>query len=466
MEFQIDQYGTLLKYQGKASVREVRIPANVKRIGSRAFQNCTQLKAVYVPDAVEAIESLAFAGCTSLVQVRLPLKITEIGIRAFDDTPWMQTLWKGDYAFIRKGLMYAYRGTAKELIIPGEIWGVTGNAFARCRSLERVVIPEHFHFLRSAMFAGCTNLREAVLPDTLDCIEAGAFQDCSSLHTMRIPKAMLRITQGAFSGCTGLRDLPIPDTVISIDRAAFWNCIHLRRVVIPESVTQIGADAFGKCYALYRLEIPASVQKIGENAFRECSSLHELILPDNGMEIAPNAFPLTAGVHIRTGDTCVQVYHGNITQDAYLMRWLVRFLCEADGYERENMFRQLYKETENDLKKAAANPNRKNCLKREETRSSMNALYPIAVYMVLAYGGTYYCDFLRSYLEDAGKAFAEWNDAALMANFLKTGLVNRELLERLISYAVEQEATICCSELLRYKNEVIGFEKPEDMFAL
>lgn len=53
-----------------------------------------------------------------------------------------------------------------------------------------------------------------------------------------------------------------------------------------------------------------------------------------------------------------------------------------------------------------------------------------------------------------------------MTNFLKLGLVDRDLLDILIEHAVEKQATNCYSELLRYKNEVIGFENPKEMFAL
>lgn len=47
------------------------MPRFLEKIGSCAFEGCTSLKEVSIPDFVEKIGSCAFKGCTSLKEVRI-----------------------------------------------------------------------------------------------------------------------------------------------------------------------------------------------------------------------------------------------------------------------------------------------------------------------------------------------------------------------------------------------------------
>jgi len=42
---------------------DVKITWGVKKIGLRAFENCTKLSSISIPETVEIIDDYAFAGC-------------------------------------------------------------------------------------------------------------------------------------------------------------------------------------------------------------------------------------------------------------------------------------------------------------------------------------------------------------------------------------------------------------------
>ncbi len=54
-------------------------------ISTGAFQNCTNLKSVQLPDVLREIGDEAFKNCTGLTDIRFPYMLDSIGSRAFAD---------------------------------------------------------------------------------------------------------------------------------------------------------------------------------------------------------------------------------------------------------------------------------------------------------------------------------------------------------------------------------------------
>ena len=79
-------YGTTA-YSGvvtiPAQVTSEGVTYSVVAIGAKAFQGCTGLTGVTVPESVTSIGDYALSGCTSLPQIEIPSKVTYVGICAF-----------------------------------------------------------------------------------------------------------------------------------------------------------------------------------------------------------------------------------------------------------------------------------------------------------------------------------------------------------------------------------------------
>ena len=81
---------TITGYTGPGG--NVTIPASidgkvVSYIGRNAFQGCTSLTSVTIPNTVSMIEENAFQGCTSLTSVTIPNSVARIGTIAFCSCP-------------------------------------------------------------------------------------------------------------------------------------------------------------------------------------------------------------------------------------------------------------------------------------------------------------------------------------------------------------------------------------------
>ena len=66
-----------------SSLTSITIPDSVTIIGSDAFRGCSSLTSITIPDSVTIIGSYAFYGCSSLTSITIPDSVTIIGSYAF-----------------------------------------------------------------------------------------------------------------------------------------------------------------------------------------------------------------------------------------------------------------------------------------------------------------------------------------------------------------------------------------------
>ena len=90
---------TITKYNGTEEI--VEIPAEidgvpVTRIGTRAFQNCTTIKQLTIPDGVTAINTGAFSGCENLEELYYNCSLTSIGTTPFKNCTSLKTIYFGE----------------------------------------------------------------------------------------------------------------------------------------------------------------------------------------------------------------------------------------------------------------------------------------------------------------------------------------------------------------------------------
>ena len=188
----------------------IKFDGKVTTIREWAFDDCSSLTSITIPDSVTTIGHYAFNGCSSLTSVNIPDSVTTIGNAAFSDCSSLQE-YNGKFA----------SEDGRCLIIDGIL-----NSFAP---------------------AGLT---EYTIPDSVTEIGTGAFYDCTSLTSVTIPDSVTTIGGSAFQNCNSLTSITIPNSVTTIEEWAFYGCSSLTSVTIPDSVTTIGHYAFCDCYSL------------------------------------------------------------------------------------------------------------------------------------------------------------------------------------------------------------------------
>ena len=70
-------------FQHCSSLTSVTIPNSVTYTGESIFYNCSSLTSVTIPNSVTSIKRAAFDGCSSLTSITIPNSVTSIGDSAF-----------------------------------------------------------------------------------------------------------------------------------------------------------------------------------------------------------------------------------------------------------------------------------------------------------------------------------------------------------------------------------------------
>ncbi|MCR5424737.1 MAG: leucine-rich repeat protein [Bacteroidales bacterium] len=301
----------------------------VTSIDVNAFEYCTGLTSVTIPNSVTSIGNNAFKGCTGLTSVTIPSSVTSIGDYAFRECSGLTSITiPNSVRSIGNAAFYLCTGLTS-VTIPNSVRSFGGNAFNRCTGLTSItvasdnwyydsrnncnaiidratntlisgcmntIIPNSVTSIGSGAFEYCTGLTSITIPNSVISIDAAAFQNCSGLTTVTIPNSVTSIGTYAFGHCTGLTSVTIPNSVTSIGNNAFFNCSSLTSVTIPNSVTTISNCAFALCSGLTTVTIPNSVITIGDNAFQTCSGLTTVTIPNSVTSIGTYAFGYCTGL--------------------------------------------------------------------------------------------------------------------------------------------------------------------------
>ncbi len=298
------------------SLSAITLPEHLTSIGNNAFEYCRSLESVSIPASVTTIGERAFRGCSVLKSVNIPVSVTSIGREAFWECTGLETC----------------------TILSTKLTSISGSCFNSCSSLTAIEIPEGVTSIGISAFLGCTSLKCVILPESLQSIDLSAFKNCSSLEAVYckvVDPTNLTIDNEAFNNNTAFYLSPDAD-IEAWTSAQFTNITYntfspitvesgetnvtldfsctltvtkrtgngvmgdgfpstfkeylIIKVVIEPGVTTIGSMAFYGCTGLTSVTIPASVTTIGESAFKGCTGLTSVTISGSVETIEESAF--------------------------------------------------------------------------------------------------------------------------------------------------------------------------------
>lgn len=146
-------------------MESVRLPENLKVIGSRTFSCLTSLKTIIFPKNLERIESYAFYSCMSLESLTLPETVYYIGKCAFQDAgiellnlpPSLRVIEQKAFEKIN----------AKNIVLPEGLLFLGESAFAKTQ-VQSVTFPASLKYVRRNVFGEDNFLHEVIFPEQFE----------------------------------------------------------------------------------------------------------------------------------------------------------------------------------------------------------------------------------------------------------------------------------------------------------
>lgn len=304
-------------FENCTNIKSVIIPDTLSKIGYDAFKGCTGLVNVILPEGLMLIGDFAFKGCKNLVNISIPNSIENIGYGSFDDCQSLQyTSYENGY--------YLGNNTIKELVlvkvdkdvinskgvfnISDKTRIISYNAFALCSGISSISIPNSVISIGQDAFALCSSLKEVVIPNSVKYIGyseygSGVFRECTSLTDIVIPGSVKFLSVKFVFNCHNLKNIYYNGTMKDFIECDFLNSDHhflaytenfyvlnengtieykgikydtFTELIIPEGVKTIEMNQFYRFASIKKVVIPVSIENIGHGAFAECNNIENV----------------------------------------------------------------------------------------------------------------------------------------------------------------------------------------------
>ncbi len=209
----------------------VTLPASVYKINAYAFEWCTEIEGVVIPEGCLFIGNSAFSVCENLSDINIP-----------------ETMEYIDH-----------------------------YAFSYCNSIESMNICDNVTYLGRYVFTCCMNLKDITIGNGLIELKEGLFESCEKLANVSLGENLEEINESAFANTKYVSDVSNYEygLLISSDKYLIKVAQDVSSCYIPSGITLVADGAFEKLSESYLLEdvhVPASLKKFNWGAFRDVPS--------------------------------------------------------------------------------------------------------------------------------------------------------------------------------------------------
>ena len=177
---------------------------------------------------------------------------------------WELTFMTSEDRFdIEEGILKAYTGADKEVLIPEGVTEIGDGAFKGLAWLLKVAMPSTVTRIGAHAFKGCRRLKTIELSENLTEIGDYAFHRCHDLEELIFPKSMTKVGSHAFLYCDSLKKAVLEGPT-QLKTALFSHNLSLREVALNKDVddSNFSDEVFEGCVLLHKITLSGKTYDI------------------------------------------------------------------------------------------------------------------------------------------------------------------------------------------------------------
>jgi len=303
---------------------------SVTSIADGAFEYCSGLTSVTIPNSVTSIGNSAFSGCDKLTSITIPNSVTSIGGYAFYNTK-LKSVTIGTGVLSIGSEAFSYSESSPSASRPVKVIWLTNTpptGYTNAAGTVNYVANDLYTSLSnktvypflSSMFEVNGIKYVPVSPskrtcDAIDCAYNSSAENITISSTVNNKGISLSLKQVlpyvcygnpfiknvtvesdytgnvpyiAFYRCSGIQSVNASNNG-NIGAYAFYGCSGIQSVNASNN-GYIGENAFYECTALQTVTLGDKISSVGNDAFCACSSLQSIVIPDAVKSIGTYVF--------------------------------------------------------------------------------------------------------------------------------------------------------------------------------
>ena len=272
---------------------------------------------------------------------------------------------------------------------------------------------------------------EVIVPEGVTHIGKNAFLNCRFLEKVTLPESLLAIKEEAFFGCNNLKEVIMPSHLEKIGIETFACCSSLQKITLPEGLKTLEEGVFSYCKNLEQVTLPERLESISKFVFYGCEKLKELSFPYHLGYVNFNAFDYKTNIKFSYRDIyfyscCRNDRRAFVSVNPGYCIQLIRdkeFRVPIPFSQKLEIILQL-------LPKISKDPNLLRYLETDFTREVKDLIFI--------------------------------NEFDTLKKIINLKLIQKNSVDELIRYAIDQKQFEMQVLLTNYKREHFGFESIEE----
>lgn len=262
----------------------VNIGKSVETLGRGPFRMCTELSEIFVHEENEnfaIVDGVLYNNQLSAVircphkltgNIVIPRSVTKINAYAFEWCTEIESVDIPEGCVFIGNSAFSVCENLSDVILPENMEYIDDYAFSYCNSIESITVPDNVYYLGKYAFTCCMELKEVILGNKITVLKEGLFESAEKLNTVSLGDDIEEISDSAFRFTKYISNVSKYKNglLIASDKYLIKVAQDVTNCTIPYGVTVIADGALenlSEAGCIKEIHVPSTIKHFNWKAF-------------------------------------------------------------------------------------------------------------------------------------------------------------------------------------------------------